>query len=108
MTNPQTMIERATAGATTSRAMTDHQTTGEEKFQMVRDQFTGADPDLPFDIWCPYCYGRCVQNEQLCCDTMLHAMQALVDAQTVLRNIQIAEEAMDRVASQSKKVLLAH
>lgn len=70
--------------------------TGTEKLQMVAQQLADLVPGQRPVLDCPYCGGRTRRGEVFCCATMLHAVDAILEANTQIAVAQEMDKILDR------------
>lgn len=74
----------------------DHVPTAQEKLQFVAEQIAANPPGQRLKLDCPYCFGRTRRGEEFCCETLLKAFEAILDANEQLRINEFMDRAMDR------------
>lgn len=73
--------------------MDNREPTPTEKLEMIARQIADLVPGQRPVLDCPYCGGRTRRGETFCCELMLKAVTAVLDAN---EQIQVAEQ-MDRI-----------
>lgn len=72
--------------------------TGEENLQLVQDwcdEVWAKKRPLPFD--CPYCGTHVGTKDEVCCETLEKAVNAIIERQQVADQITFAQRIQDRV-----------
>ena len=71
--------------------------TAEKKLVCVAEQIDLIHSGKQKFFGCPYCGHRTAQGETFCCDLLMSAVKALLDAELMARNLEICERIGGRV-----------
>lgn len=78
--------------------MTDdnHIPTGTEKLQFMAEQLAELVPGQRPYLDCPYCFGSSRRGETFCCELLLRAVEAILDANQQIQTVAFMEKVIDR------------
>ena len=73
--------------------------TGDEKLEFVRDQMQIMwREQKEMDIHCPYCLNVVEHGDSACCETLMKAVNAIIEAQTLIDRIELANRILEQSA----------
>lgn len=74
----------------------DRAPTGTEKLQFVAEQLASTLPGQRAVLDCPYCLGRTRAREVFCCETLLKAVTAILEAKEQIEVTEFMDKVIDR------------
>ena len=73
--------------------------TGDEKLEFVRDQMQVMwREQKEMDIHCPYCLHVVNPGDSVCCETLMKAVNAIIEAQNLIERIELANRILEQSA----------